>query len=111
MPSVLRDMVAMDPNVDTEDYWVEGEDGSGFWDIEGILSDYRLVCSENKKDEAMDGGDNGSLATETSSAKTKDAADEKVADPSTRSNENGKTPLQADGQQGSLILVKPAQAR
>lgn len=29
-----------------DDYWLKNEDGSGYWDLQAIRDDYRLVCKE-----------------------------------------------------------------
>lgn len=45
-PAVLREMKALDPSVSFEDYWTESLVNGCFWDIEGIMSDYQLICRE-----------------------------------------------------------------
>lgn len=45
-PAVLREMKALDPSVCFDDYWTESSLNGCFWDIEGIMSDYQLICKE-----------------------------------------------------------------
>lgn len=45
-PSVLKEMKALDPSVCFDDYWTECSLNGCFWDIEGIMSDYQLICRE-----------------------------------------------------------------
>lgn len=45
-PAVLREMKALDPTVCFDDYWTESAANGCFWDIEGIMSDYQLICRE-----------------------------------------------------------------
>lgn len=62
-PAVLQELVGMDPAVSSTDYWVEEEsEGGGYWDVEGIVSDYQLTCSEQGLLELLDTAQAATLA-------------------------------------------------
>jgi len=45
-PAVLSSLQALDGAVTAADYWIDEGGGHGYWDVEGIVSDYQLACRD-----------------------------------------------------------------